>query len=58
MPEYVRYSQAFLRATDDLTTAAERRDLEAASLGFVALSTSCVSCHRYLSRARTVTPRR
>jgi cytochrome c556 len=57
MPEYVRYSQAFLRATDNLTAAAEQRDLEAASLGFISLSTSCVSCHRYLSRARTVTLR-
>jgi hypothetical protein len=55
MPEYVRYSQAFLRATDDLIEAAKLRDLEAASLGFISLSTSCVSCHRYIARARTVT---
>ena len=34
MPEYVRYSQAFLRATDDLIEAAKLRDLEACSLGF------------------------
>lgn len=53
-PEYVRHSAAFLRATDDLIEAARLRDLEAASLGFVALSTSCVSCHRYLARARIV----
>lgn len=51
-PEYVRYSQAFLRATDDLIEAAKLRDLESASLGFISLSTSCVSCHRYLTRAR------
>ena len=57
MPEYVRYSQAFLRATDDLIEAAKLRDLEAASLGFISLSTSCVSCHRYIARARTVTAR-
>jgi hypothetical protein len=52
MPEYVRQSQAFLRATDDLIEAARLRDLEAASLGFISLSTSCVSCHRYVARAR------
>ena len=52
MPEYVRHSGAFLRATDDLIEAAKLRDLEAASLGFISLSTSCVSCHRYMTRAR------
>jgi hypothetical protein len=52
MPEYVRHSEAFLRATDDLTAAATLRDLESASLGFISLTTSCVSCHRYLARAR------
>ena len=52
MPEYVRYSEAFLRATDDLIEAARLRDLESASLGLVSLTTSCVSCHRYLARAR------
>ena len=54
-PEYMRHSGAFVRATDDLIEAARLRDLEGASLGFVALSTSCVSCHRYLARARVVT---
>ena len=53
-PEYARHSAAFLRATDDLAEAARLRDLEGASLGFVALSTSCVSCHRYLARSRIV----
>jgi hypothetical protein len=57
MPEYVRHTQAFLRATDDLIEAARLRDLEAASLGFISLSTSCVSCHRYIARARIATGR-
>lgn len=55
-PEYARHSDAFVRAADDLIEAARLRDLEGASLGFVALSTSCVSCHRYLARARIVAP--
>jgi hypothetical protein len=57
-PEYLRQSAAFLRATDDLIEAAQLRDLEAASLGFVSLSTSCVSCHRHMARLRIVTPGR
>ena len=52
MPEYVRHTGAFLRATEDLIEAARLRDLEAASLGFISLSTSCVACHRYIARAR------
>lgn len=55
MPEYVRYGEAFLRATDDLTEAAKARDLEGASLGLISLTTSCVGCHRYVARARIVT---
>jgi hypothetical protein len=57
MPEYLRHSGAFLRATDDLIEAAKLRDLEAASLGFISLSTSCVSCHRYIARARIASGR-
>ena len=54
MPEYLRYSDAFVRATSDLTEAAKTRDLEAASLGLISLTTSCVSCHRYVARSRIV----
>lgn len=57
MPEYVRHSEAFLRATEELTEAARLRDLERASLGFISVTTSCVSCHRYLARARIATGR-
>jgi hypothetical protein len=53
-PEYARHSSAFVRAADDLIEAARLRDLEAASLGFISLSTSCVSCHRYITRSRIV----
>jgi hypothetical protein len=52
MPQYMRHSQAFLRATDDLIEAARLRDLETSSLGFISLTTSCVSCHRYMARGR------
>ena len=53
-PEYGRYSAAFLQSTGELADAAKLRDLEAASLGFMSLSSSCISCHRYMTRARVV----
>jgi hypothetical protein len=52
MPQYRQQSEAFLRATDGLVEAARLHDLEAASLGFISLAASCVSCHRYVARAR------
>jgi hypothetical protein len=55
LPEYVRHTGAYLRATEDLLEAAKLRDLEGASIGFIALATSCVSCHRYVARSRLAT---
>lgn len=52
MPEYMRQSEDFIRATENLIDSAKRHDLEGASLGYVSLTTSCVSCHRYVARAR------
>ena len=52
MPEYARESDTFVRTTESLIDAARRHDLEGASLGYMSLTTSCVSCHRYVARAR------
>jgi hypothetical protein len=52
MPEYARQSEAFAQAADELITAANLRDLEAASIGFNSLTARCVLCHRSLARAR------
>ncbi len=51
-PEYVRYSEAFVRASQDLVDAAKRKDLDEAPLAYVSLTLSCVQCHRYVARAR------
>jgi hypothetical protein len=51
-PEYVRHTAAFLRASEDLVEAAQRRDGEAAPLAYVSLTMSCVQCHRYVARRR------
>jgi len=51
-PEYVGQTTAFLRASEDLIDAAQRRDGEAASLAYVSMTMSCVQCHRYVARRR------
>jgi hypothetical protein len=51
-PEYIRYSEDFLRAAQDLVNAAEQRDLDAAAFDYVTLTVSCYDCHRYIKRAR------
>jgi hypothetical protein len=56
-PEYVRQSQAFVRAAEDLLDAARRRDLDAAPLAYVSMTLSCVQCHRYVARARIASAR-
>lgn len=51
-PEYVRQSDAFVKAIQALHTAAAQRDLEATPQAYVAMTLQCVACHRYLARQR------
>lgn len=51
-PEYVRHSAVFREAARALHDAAAKRDLEATPQAYVALTLSCVQCHRYLARNR------
>jgi hypothetical protein len=51
-PEYARHSDAFKTAVRGLHDAAAKRDLEATPQAYVALTMSCVECHRYLARNR------
>jgi hypothetical protein len=52
LPEYRRYSEAFLRATVDLSTSAKLRDLDESAMHFQSLTMSCYQCHRYLKNSR------
>ena len=52
LPEYGRHSSAFRDAARALHDAAAKRDLEATPQAYVALTLSCVQCHRYLARNR------
>ena len=51
-PEYLRQSDAFSRALQDLIEASSKRDLEAAANAQVALTASCVRCHVHMTRRR------
>jgi 1-acyl-sn-glycerol-3-phosphate acyltransferase len=55
-PEYARHSADFKRTVADLHEAAAQRDLENTPKAYVAVTLSCVSCHRYLARARIAEP--
>jgi hypothetical protein len=50
--DYIRQSDAFSRALQDLIEASARRDLDAAANAQIELTTTCVRCHVYMSRRR------
>ena len=51
-PEYLRQSDAFSRALQDLIEASANRDLESAANAQIALTASCVRCHVHMTRRR------
>ncbi|MGH9143281.1 MAG: hypothetical protein ACRD2I_19275 [Vicinamibacterales bacterium] len=50
--EYADHSNAFREAVRSLHSAAAARDLEATPRAYIAVTLSCVECHRYLARSR------
>lgn len=51
-PEYARHSNAFRSSVRALHDAAATRDLEATPQAYIAMTLSCVQCHRFLARSR------
>jgi hypothetical protein len=51
-PEYLRQSDAFSRALQDLIEASAKRNLESAADAQIALTASCVRCHVHVTRRR------
>lgn len=51
-PEYLRYSDAFMKALNGLILASANKDLDNAAEAQIELTRSCVQCHRYLTRSR------
>jgi len=50
--EYARHSDTFRAAVRVLRTAAAQRDLDKTPQAYIAVTLSCVECHRYLARTR------
>lgn len=46
--EYVRESQAFIRATERLLDTAKERNGDAVALAYMDVTLSCIHCHRYV----------
>jgi hypothetical protein len=51
-PEYATHSNAFRQSVRTLHDAAAKRDLDATPKAYIAVTLSCVECHRYLARNR------
>jgi cytochrome c556 len=51
-PEYLRQSEAFLKALRDLNAAAKDLDLDAAAQRYTELTMTCFACHRYMKGRR------
>ncbi len=46
-PKYERYSDEFVRALDDLKSAAKKKNVDAAALAYVDMTLTCVKCHQH-----------
>ena len=51
-PEYLRQSDTFSRALQDLIEASAKRNLELAGDAQISLTASCVRCHVHMTRKR------
>jgi hypothetical protein len=51
-PEYLKQSDAFQAALQQLIEASARKDLDLAARADVSLTMSCVDCHRIVTRRR------
>jgi hypothetical protein len=51
VPEYELFLNEFRRNAQELMKASEQKNLDAASLAYVQMTLSCVSCHRFIRRS-------
>lgn len=51
-PEYAVYSAEFNRTVKDLAEAAEKENLDGATLAYVGMTVKCVACHKYVRGVR------
>lgn len=53
-PEYVRHSEDFQRRVSDMIVAANKENIDAATLAYVQLTMNCVQCHKHVREAHRV----
>jgi hypothetical protein len=51
--EYAEQSRDFRRACDSIVKAAEAKDINKATLGYLSLTIRCVECHNYIRNQGT-----
>ena len=51
VPEYELFLNEFRRSAEQLMEAAKRKNLDAASLAYVQMTLSCVSCHKFIRQS-------
>jgi hypothetical protein len=51
VPEYELFLNEFRRNAQELTRAGEQKNLDAASLAYVQMILSCVSCHKFIRQS-------
>lgn len=51
-PEYLERSKEFRRSVNAITEAARKNNLDAAAFAYVDSTMKCVTCHKYVRRAK------
>jgi hypothetical protein len=51
VPEYELFLNEFRRNAQELMEAGQQKDLDAASLAYVQMTLSCVSCHKFIRKS-------
>jgi cytochrome c556 len=51
VPEYELFLNEFRRNAQHLTEAGQQKNLDAASLAYVQMTLSCVSCHKFIRKS-------
>lgn len=51
-PEYLQHSEQFRRLANDITKAAQAKNVDGAALGYVGLTMKCVQCHKHVRDVR------
>ena len=51
VPEYELFLNEFRRNAEQLMEAGKRKNLDAASLAYVQMTLSCVSCHKFIRKS-------